>query len=106
MGWAPEHPLAMSNGLVLEHRRVAYNKYGAGTQTCNWCNVELEWSAVEVDHLDWTRTNNRSDNLVTSCQKCNLGRRSPKEEAAAKQTSAKLNEQSDKLTALIKRLNR
>jgi hypothetical protein len=102
VGFAPEHPMAYRNGVVLEHRRVGYEKYGPGSQTCNWCGTELEWSTVEIDHLDWNRANNHPDNLVTSCKTCNLQRKSPKEEKAAE----KANEQAAKLKSLITRLNR
>ena len=81
LGYAPDHPLAMASGSLLEHRRVAYNKYGAGTQSCHWCDCKLEWKDVQVDHLDWVRENNHPDNLVTSCVTCNNSRKSPKDTA-------------------------
>ncbi|WP_293984904.1 HNH endonuclease [Sphingobium sp.] len=64
LGYAPEHPLASKTGLVHEHRVVAYEKYGGGDQKCHWCKTPLTWKQVEVDHLDWNRSNNDKSNLV------------------------------------------
>lgn len=72
----PGHPLAWKSGHVLEHRLVAYEKYGPGRQSCHWCGVPLEWREVDVDHLDAVRDNNAPDNLVISCRNCNSMRAS------------------------------
>jgi hypothetical protein len=74
VGYAPDHPLSSVNGLITEHRLLAYDKYGSGDQACHWCNKALTWKQVEVDHVDWDRTDNSSDNLVTSCKSCNCNR--------------------------------
>lgn len=68
------HPLARSNGQVLEHRVVAYEKYGPGDQVCHWCAVEIDWPSLDVDHLDGVRTNNVPSNLVVACKGCNSQR--------------------------------
>lgn len=70
------HPLARKSGYVLEHRAVAFDKYGDGAQTCHWCHEDLgEWSPrVHVDHIDGDRLNNHPDNLVTACGGCNTAR--------------------------------
>ncbi|WP_052742351.1 HNH endonuclease [Sphingomonas sp. Ag1] len=78
----PGHPLATKAGYVYEHRHVAYEKYGAGEQTCHWCDRKLAWAEVNVDHLDWDRSNNVPDNLVTACEHCNTGRFKPVEKPA------------------------
>lgn len=70
------HPLSRKSGYVAEHRAVAYEKYGDGTQVCHWCEADLgHWCPqIEVDHLDGDRLNNHPDNLVTSCAPCNRAR--------------------------------
>ncbi len=70
----PEHPLA-NDGWVYEHRYVMYGEVGAGPQKCWWCGVELQWDwNLNVDHLDYDRSNNDPANLVISCRACNIGR--------------------------------
>ncbi len=49
--WAPEHPLAMSTGYVLEHRKVVYD---SGTP------IPDGW---QVHHLNSVKTDNRRENL-------------------------------------------
>lgn len=97
-GYAPEHPLASNAGTIFEHRRVAYEKYGDGPHPCNWCDDELEWKVIQVDHLDWKRSNNDPDNLVVSCKTCNVMRKAPVVEQAARNAHT--------LRAMTKRLNR
>lgn len=84
---ATGHPLAMTSGYILEHRFQAYQKYGPGEQTCHWCSTPLEWKSLHVDHLDWQRTNNDPDNLVTSCPSCNVRRTQPRSEQTAPEPS-------------------
>jgi HNH endonuclease len=71
----PEHPLA-NDGWVYEHRLVLYEQQGPGPQECWWCGAELHWDDrdLNVDHLDYDRSNNDPDNLVISCRACNMGR--------------------------------
>lgn len=90
----------MTSGYVLQHRQVAYDHYGAGEQKCNWCEVPLVWSDVEVDHLDWNRANTRGENLVISCQECNIARRKPRTREEEVRSEA-----GDKLRKLMRRLN-
>jgi hypothetical protein len=71
---AREHPLADQTGHVFEHRAVLYDRLGSGPQTCFWCGVGLEWSAVVVDHLNDRKTDNDPVNLVPSCNACNRAR--------------------------------
>lgn len=70
---------------ALEHRLVAWEKYGSGPQRCVWCDCALHWAfrdpdpdcrptTVQVDHLDGDRFNNDPDNLVVSCSRCNTAR--------------------------------
>lgn len=78
----PEHPLAMRNGRVFEHRAVLYDKIGPGGFPCHWCGKLVYWGrsypkdddALVVDHLDHDRHNNDPSNLVPSCNTCNGNR--------------------------------
>lgn len=71
---AAGHPLAGKNGVVREHRAVAYDEYGEGPHPCHWCGKPLEWSEICVDHLNGVKADNRPDNLVPSCNGCNGSR--------------------------------
>jgi hypothetical protein len=75
----PEHPLAHSDGTVLVHRKVLYERIGSGPQSCNWCGRRLTWRGsgmeqVFTDHLDADTRNNDPLNLVPSCKTCNTHR--------------------------------
>ena len=70
----PGHPLADSDGLVMEHRKVMYDMLGPGPQTCFWCGVTLEWPKAVVDHLNEDKQDNRPENLVVACNNCNRAR--------------------------------
>ena len=73
-----DHPLAMANGDVLEHRLVLFSQIGAGPHLCYWgCGRSLEWGGIRgiiADHLDGDRLNNDPANLVPSCNPCNAHR--------------------------------
>ena len=69
------HPLAR-NGVVQEHRKVLYDAIGIGPHSCYWsCGREdLIWSGgdgINVDHLNGIKDDNRLENLVVSCRRCN-----------------------------------
>ena len=78
----PSHPLAMSCGRVLEHRRVLYGGIGPESHPCHWCGRVVRWGAraedpaadLVVDHLDEDKLNNALPNLVPSCGTCNMAR--------------------------------
>lgn len=70
------HPLAGVNGVVQEHRKVLFDAVGPGPHRCYWgCGRDdLIWSGadgVNVDHLNGVKDDNRLDNLVVSCKRCN-----------------------------------
>ncbi len=67
----PQHPLAISAGYVLEHRKVLYDRYGPGVHPCFWCGNTLEWKDIVGDHLNEIKEDNSPENLVISCNKCN-----------------------------------
>ncbi|MEU8186026.1 hypothetical protein [Micromonospora carbonacea] len=73
------HPLARSSGRVYEHRVVLYDQIGPGPHPCNWCGTTVHWDpvdgpALQVDHLNGVGDDNRPENLVASCNACNVAR--------------------------------
>lgn len=70
-----EHPLAVGNSEVLEHRAVLYSEIGPGSHNCHWCGIQVSWGCgLVVDHLNGDRVDNTPENLVPSCDSCNLVR--------------------------------
>src|SRR5215831_13368498 len=81
--YAPGHPLATkSDKRVHAHRYLLYERIGPGPHNCHWCGTEIDWmpgsytrpGALVVDHVDRNGHNNAPENLVPSCQPCNLSR--------------------------------
>lgn len=75
------HPLADKTGRLWEHRAVLYDTVGPGPLACFYCDRQLRWdldkldpAAVQVDHLNAVRDDNRPENLVPACRACNVGR--------------------------------
>ncbi|WP_409017057.1 HNH endonuclease [Arthrobacter sp. MP_2.3] len=75
------HPLADKYGRLWEHRAVLYDSCGAGPQECHYCSAPLDWAAdklapnaVQVDHLNDKRDDNRPENLVPCCRRCNVAK--------------------------------
>lgn len=65
--------------MAGEHRVVLYDAIGSWPHPCHWCGQLLDWLAVGlpllvVDHLNGQKSDNRRENLVPSCHKCNLMR--------------------------------
>ena len=77
---AKGHPLAHANGRAYEHRVVLYDLIGPGTHECFWCGVMVEWGPkgspdeLQPDHLNNDGGDNRPENLVPSCRRCNTTR--------------------------------
>lgn len=77
-----KHPATNPSGITFEHRIVLWDKLGGGDANCHWCDTPVTWSkkypqhkdALVVDHLNNIKSDNRPENLVPSCQKCNFGR--------------------------------
>lgn len=80
MVWAPGHQLETrcGHGRVFEHRIVYHQHHGNGPFSCHWCGKRVVWSTMHVDHLDDDPKNNKIDNLVASCPRCNQKRGIPK----------------------------
>jgi hypothetical protein len=70
----PEHPLSGSGGYVAEHRMVMYDLQGEGPHPCFWCGKSLTWKRINIDHLNEVKDDNRPENLVISCHRCNEAR--------------------------------
>lgn len=72
-----DHILSPPSGRVGVHRIVLFDRIGFGPHKCHWCSEALSWgSSLVVDHLDFNRANNDPNNLVPSCNACNV-RRTP-----------------------------
>jgi len=87
----PDHPLANKNGQVRVHRAVLFDLIGDGTHPCRWCGKPVTWrrpgagwgtqnglGVLLPDHLDGNPRNNAPENLVPSCNHCNVWRSSPR----------------------------
>jgi hypothetical protein len=76
----PDHPTASSTGQVYTHRVVVFDAIGAGTHPCHWCSKPVTWcnrdwsTELVVDHVNADKLDNRIENLVPSCNRCNVQR--------------------------------
>jgi hypothetical protein len=73
------YPLSGGRSRILYHRYVLFEALGSGPCPCRWCGKTLTWggrahNSVIVDHLDGDKSHNELENLVPSCQRCNIGR--------------------------------
>lgn len=74
---ADDHPLMRgrpSGSRVYQHRIVFHDAHGGGSHECNWCGVSVDFPDMHVDHLNAIRSDNRIENLVASCPRCNMDR--------------------------------
>jgi hypothetical protein len=69
-----DHPLADKRGKLLEHRKVYYDRHGAGPFNCHWCGKEVIWATLHIDHVNDVKDDNDLTNLVASCGPCNTMR--------------------------------
>lgn len=89
MTYLPQHPLAAKNGKTYEHRRVLFDQIGPGAHPCHWCTSPVRWEAprfavdeLQVDHINGRTDDNRIENLVPSCRRCNVTRATQARSAA------------------------
>ena len=83
---AAGHPLAWGGSAqdwLLEHRQVLYEAIGPGEHPCHWCGARIEWDGsgkreLLADHVNGVRADNRPENLVPACRRCNSTRRPPR----------------------------
>ena len=68
------HPLADKQGSVYEHRHVYYEANGSGPFNCYWCDKQVDWSNLHIDHLNEDKQDNGIDNLNATCSHCNTNR--------------------------------
>lgn len=86
----PDHPLASKHGSVYVHRAVLYDEIGPGPHACHWCKTEVDWAPrgapreLQPDHLNDDGADNRIENLVPSCRRCNTLRGAQRRAAALK----------------------
>lgn len=77
---AAHHPLADKYGRVYVHRQVLYDAIGPGPHSCHWCGTQIDWKPkgapgeLQPDHLNNDGADNRLENLVPSCRRCNSTR--------------------------------
>lgn len=75
LNYAPDHPLSRGDHpRVYQHRVVYYERHGAGPFDCHWCQRQVTWETMHVDHVDDDKQNNDISNLVASCPACNQAR--------------------------------
>lgn len=78
--YKPTHPLAKSGGRVYVHRMVLFDEIGTGPHECFWCGAEVDWlpkgdpKELQPDHLNDIGDDNRIENLVPACRRCNSAR--------------------------------
>ena len=74
------HPAANKSGVTRYHRIVLWDKLNGQNAYCHWgCGTFLYWEksypehkdALVTDHLNGIRDDNRPENLVPCCNKCN-----------------------------------
>lgn len=101
------HPLARAHGRVYVHRRVLFDEIGPGEHPCHWCGKVVRWSTrgdqdgLYPDHLNGDGADNRVENLVPSCGRCNTTRGVQSREAALR--AAGWWSRNDTVAALSKR---
>lgn len=70
------HELRSGDGMVYEHRLVAYQRHHKGDPLeCYWCSKQLDnWASVVVDHKNEDKADNQPGNVVIACNNCNRAR--------------------------------
>jgi hypothetical protein len=66
-----------------EHRWVLYETIGPGAHPCYWCGKRLFWRPkdprreIHADHVNARTLDNRPENIVAACRRCNCNRERP-----------------------------
>ena len=78
----PTHPLAATRGgnkgWVPHHRWLAYNHVNGQPQSCAYCgHGPMPWTggthhAINIDHINEIKGDDRLDNLTFACSWCNM----------------------------------
>ena len=71
---ASGHFLSRGASHAYEHRIVYHGLHGDGPFSCHWCQQQVTWDDLHIDHLDDNKKNNLGENLVASCPTCNQKR--------------------------------
>lgn len=78
-----QHPVANPSGITPHHRIVLWDAMSGQDAFCHWgCGTWVTWSkkhpyakdALCVDHVNLDKSDNRIENLVPSCARCNVSR--------------------------------
>lgn len=69
----PDHPLAMSDGFVYQHRKVLFDS-GLFCGSCAICGKAITWKSMHTDHINCVVDDNRLENLRATCRQCNTFR--------------------------------
>jgi hypothetical protein len=72
----PNHPAAGPKGWADDHRKVFADANGIDGHSCYWCGGPTTWPDLVVHHLNLSKFDNRSENLVASCVQCDRSRSS------------------------------
>jgi ribosomal protein L34E len=73
----PDCPIAPPSGIIAAHRWILYNNLGRGAHPCHWCGKRLFWQPkdrnrqIHADHVNGRTLDNRPENIVASCRRCN-----------------------------------
>jgi hypothetical protein len=83
----PNHPLVTKKGLVYEHRKVIYDRYGDNLPPCEKCGADTDWHTrkTHIDHIDCNKSNNSPENLRVLCNSCNVKRSTKSKRIRTKQ---------------------
>lgn len=74
------HPATNTCGVTPYHRVVLWDKLDGKNAACNWCGKDVFWDADDydnllvVDHVNTVKNDNRPENLVPACHRCNVSR--------------------------------